>query len=222
MTPLRLHALLVLGLLAAGCSRPSAPQATPEYDQTTGRLKTLTFDANGNGRNDSVTYMDGAVALRTELDTDENGKVDRWDFYSADHSVDRVGFSRLNDGVMDAQAFYAPDGTLLRMELSSARDGRFDRVEYYENGLLTRSTEDTNGDNRPDKWDTFRVVSRGAGEEPQYAVATTAFDDAASGHPTRRFTYAADGSIAAVEIDPGGTGSFHPDPSSRVGAPAGR
>ena len=52
--------------------------------------------------------MDGTRIIRIELDLDENGKVERWDFYKAGGELEKVGLSRLNDGVMDAQAFYEP------------------------------------------------------------------------------------------------------------------
>lgn len=207
----RLHGLLAVVALTTACSSAAPPVTTKPvagYDPKTGRLKTLSVDANRNGRIETVSYMDGARIVRIELDQDENGKVDRWDFYDANRRLEKVGLSRQNDGVMDALAFYEADGVVARMEISTKRDGTFDRIEYYAKGVLTRSTDDANGDGRPDKWDTYAPVARPAAGDPEYAVVTTAFDDAGSGRPDRRFVYGEGGSIERVELDPDGDGVF--------------
>src|SRR5262245_7591801 len=107
---------MTLALLTA-CSGARRDTPAAEYDPDTGRLRRLVFDVTRNGHNDAVSYMDGTSVHRIELDLDENGRVDRWDFYGANRSLERVGFSRTNDGVMDAQAFYSPDAGLARIEL---------------------------------------------------------------------------------------------------------
>jgi hypothetical protein len=204
----KIHAVLLATVLTSACSAPSRalpPNAT--YDAKTGRLTTLRADANKNGAIDTLSYMDGTRILRIELDLDENGHVERWDFYGAEGELEKVGFSRLNDGVMDAQAFYTPSGELARMEVSTKRDGTFDRIELYVDGVLTRSSEDTNGDGRPDKWDEYRPLAS-AGAQAEYAVTATAFDDSGSGRPERRFVYGEGGVIQRVELDPDGDGVF--------------
>lgn len=184
----------------------------PHYDGETGRLRTLETDANKNGKIDTVSYMDGARILRIELDLDEDGRVERWDFYDAAGTLEKVGLSRSNDGVMDAVAFYDPAGELRRMEISTGANGRFDRVELYDHGVLSSSSDDTNGDGRPDKWDSYQAVPTSPPQPPGYAVTTTSFDDSGSGRPERRFVYGSNGAIARVEIDPDGDGRFVPIP----------
>ncbi|MSO30074.1 MAG: hypothetical protein EXQ48_03905 [Acidobacteria bacterium] len=127
-----------------------------DYDKTTGRLRRIEFDANKNGKNDTVGFMDGTQILRVELDLDENGKVERWDFYGPDQKLEKVGFSSRNDDLMDSVAFYQPDGVVARIELSPKRDGTFNRIEFYKHGSLDHSEEDADGDGRPDKWETYR------------------------------------------------------------------
>jgi hypothetical protein len=151
-----------------------------------------------NGRHDTVSIMDGARIYYVELDIDENGKADRWDFYRG-HTLERVGYSRLNDGVMDSQILYGPDSTVGRIELSTGRDGRFNRVEWYHAGVLTRSEEDTDGDDRPDKWATYRPNAGAGPNEPPYTIASVAFDDSGDGVPRRRVVYDANGR-SRVEI----------------------
>jgi hypothetical protein len=216
----RLVLLALAGLAMAGCSRQgdsggAKPQAT--YDATTGRLSKLVFDANKNGRNDSVSYMDGTTILRIELDLDENGTIDRWDFYKPDHTIEKVGFSRQNDGVMDAVTFYNGDRTINHIEISSKRDGRFDKTEFYDGNVLVRSEEDTDGDGRPDKWDTWAPLPGHQANEPAYSVTSSSFDDEGRGFPQRRFTFGPGGTVARVDVDPDGDGVFEPLGKGGVG-----
>ena len=202
--------LVVLALGAAGaCSRaPAGERPVADYDQGTGRLRRIAFDANKNGRNDTVSYMDGTRIIRVELDLDENGKVERWDFYRPDGKLEKVGFASRNDSVMDSQAFYEPAGVLQRIEISTKRDGRFDRTEFYEKNVLVRSQDDSNADGRPDKWDYYTPRPDHGPGEPAYAISATAFDDSGSGRPERRFVYGPKGSIARVEFDRDGSGNW--------------
>jgi hypothetical protein len=204
-----------LGIGLAACRQAQGDRPQASYDPKTGRLKTLVYDANKNGKNDAVSFMDGTRILRVELDWDENGKVERWDIYKPDRTLEKVGMSRRNDGVMDAQAFYAADGALQRIEVSTRRDGMFDRVEYYERDaetrdVMVRTSDDNDRDGRADKWDTYTRVANPPPGAPPYSVTSSAFDDEGTGKPTRRIVFAADGAVAHVEIDPDGDGVFVP------------
>ena len=189
----------LLATLGAACSRAAVEQPRAEYDRETGRIRRLTFDFDRNGHNDAVSIMDGTHIDHIELDFDEDGKVDRWDFYKGGPSLIYVGLSRLRDGVMDSRAFYGPAGDLLRIEVSTGRDDRFNRVEFYENEALVRSEEDTNGDGRPDKWETYRPNTHTLRNQPPYVVASVAFDDLGLGTPQRRLVYDENGHSVRVE-----------------------
>lgn len=201
-----MHSLAVLTAVIAGACSPSRSGARPpaEYDAETGRLRRLVVDVNENGRSDAVSVMDGARIEHVEVDLDENGKPERWDFYLGNTTLERVGLSRLNDGIMDAQAFYSAGGDIIRIEVSTQRDGRFNRVEFYERGLLVRSEEDTNGDGRADKWETYRPNVDAGPNEPPYAIASVAFDDSGRGRPERRVIYREAGEPSRVEVDTAG------------------
>ena len=209
----RTSGVLLAALIAASCSTSPGRAAAAAYDSKTGKLTTLSVDANRNGRVDAVSHMDGTRILRIEVDQDENGKVDRWDFYGADRKLERVGFSRQNDGVMDAVAYYQSEGVLSRMEVSTRRDGTFDRVERYTDGHLVEAAEDTDGDGRPDKWDEYKRATV-AGITDDVVVSTT-FDDSKRGTPERRFVYGSNGVIARVEFDRDGDGVFTATATSR-------
>jgi hypothetical protein len=207
--------MLAAGILAvtvSGCSTPTPSGEPPRTEYDRGRLSRVVFDANHNGKNDAVGLMDGTRIRRIELDLDENGKIDRWDIYDASRRLEKVGLSQRNDGVMDAQAYYRPNGDIARLELSTARDGRFNRTEFYEAGRLVRSEEDTDGDGRPDKWDSYRPNPKALAGEPAYAITSVAFDSSHRGIPDHRFVFSPNGSIALVESDPDGDGQFTPAP----------
>jgi hypothetical protein len=195
-----------LVLVAGGCADGPVPgRPVAEYDADSGRLRRLEFDALRNGRNNAVGIMDGTRIERIELDLDEDGLVDRWDFYRDGRRLDRVGFSQLKDGIMDAQAFYDAAGGVDRIEISTRRDGEFDRVEFYEDGRLVRGEIDRDGDGRVDAWETYRANPGARAGEPPFALASVAFDDSGDGVAERRIDYAPDGSlrVAALPAAPG-------------------
>ena len=79
-----------------GCGPDSAARKriSPEYDQTTGKLKLLKYDSNSDGKVDTWSYMDGARIVRIEIDQNEDGKIDRWEYYDENRKLEKIGFSR--------------------------------------------------------------------------------------------------------------------------------
>lgn len=200
-------------MAVASCSDPETERVRrttrPTYEKSTGKLIELTYDRNKNGRIDTWTDMDGTRPLRSRIDLDEDGKIDRWEYYGPDgKTLVKVGFSRKNDGKPDAWAYSGPDGRVSRVEISSTGDEhKIDRWEYYDAslarpngdaiGALVRAEEDTNGDGRPDKWETYE----------DGAIRTVTFDENHDGIPDRRLTYA-DGRLVLIESAPDASGRF--------------
>jgi len=193
--------LLLTVVCLAGCADADKERlmatTQPTYDQATGRLTNLTYDANRNGRIDTWTEMDGVQPLRSRIDRDEDGTVDRWEYYDDEGRLAKVGFSRHDDGKPDAWAFAGADGKVHRIEISSTGDEHgIDRWEYYDPsrgdaagfGALVRAEEDTNADARPDKWETYEAG----------AIQTVAFDEDGDGIPDRRLSYR-DSVVAVVD-----------------------
>jgi hypothetical protein len=202
--------LLAAHFSAIGCTDPEKERlkqtTRTSYDQKTGRLKELTFDANKNGTIDTWTEMDGSRPVRARIDRNEDGKMDRWEYYDDQGKLAKVGFSRADDGTPDAWAFSGADGKIERVEISSTHDEkRIDRWERYAPSASTRADlgtpiaddEDTNGDGKPDKWETFEGG----------ALKTAAFDENFDGKPDRRLTYEAGGTVL-IETDPDATGAY--------------
>lgn len=183
--------------MSLSCRSKEPSHVEPVYDKLTGKLQLLKYDSNRNGKVDTLSYMDGTRVLRIEIDQDEDGRLDRWEYYGADQKLERTGTSRANDGKEDAWLYAGPDGAIVRIDVSTRRDGKVNRTEHYEKDALIRAEEDSNEDGKPDKWETYeggRLVS-------------VAFDTTYRGTPDRRLIYGTEGS-ARLEVDPDGTGRF--------------
>ena len=171
---------------------------TPEYDAQTGKLRLLKYDSDGNGKVDTVSYMDGSRVVRIEIDKDEDGKVDRWEYYGARPEA-REGRHlprRRREGRrLVLRGCRTVPST--RLEISTQRDGKVTRIEHYQQTKLVAAEEDADGDGKIDKWETYD------GER----LSSVAFDTQHRGVPDRRLIYAPDGN-ARVEVDVKGDGHF--------------
>src|SRR5262249_53946845 len=203
--------LAVVCALAA-CSDPDRENirktTIPTYDKKTGKLTQLTYDRNHNGVIDTWTDMDGTRPVMSRIDLNEDGKIDRWEYYDEKGQLLKVGFSRKDDGKPDAWAFAGPDGTVVRVEISSTGDEKkIDRWEHYDpsragpdgtaSGALVSAEEDTHGDRRPD---TGEAYGKGG-------ITSVAFDEMGKGVPTRPLNYHA-GLLVQIDTDPDGKGGF--------------
>lgn len=166
--------------MSVGCGgAPQEQRVEATYDKTTGKLSQLTVDAANDGKPNITSYMDGTKFLRIEIDKNEDGKIDRWEYYGADQKLEKVGLSRSDDGKPDAWAFQGADGSIARVEVSTRRDGKVNRTEFYEKGALSRAEEDTDADGRADKWEQYESG----------ALVSVSFDTTKSGKPTTTIDY---------------------------------
>jgi hypothetical protein len=178
----------------------------PTYDKATGKLTELAYDSNHDGRPDTWTQMDGTRALRSRVDRDGDGRIDRWEEYDASGSIVKLGFSRKNDGRADAWISMAAEPGIQRIAMSSTGDEhKIDRWEYYDvskagdggRGVLVRVEEDSAGDGRVHKWETYR----------DGMLETVSFDEDGDGKPDRRLTYRGS-DLVAIESQPDASGRF--------------
>jgi len=117
-------------LACAGCREaPPAASIAPAYDST-GKLRLLTYDSNGDGKPDMWSYMDGSRVVRVEIDSNGDGAIDRREYYGTGQALERA-------------------------EIAVAYDARFTRTEFYEGGMLARVEEDADGNGAVDKWETY-------------------------------------------------------------------
>jgi hypothetical protein len=191
-------AMAILSSMCAGEPHEAASRISPVYNAETGRLEVLKYDANGNGKVDTWSHMDGAKVLWVEIDTDEDGVVDRWEYYTPDQKLLKVGLSRGHTGTPDSWVYRDPAGAVAKIEYSSKAKGVVDRTEIYEHDALVRVEEDTDGDQRVDRWETY----------VDGALATASYDTAHRGAPDHRLVYRPDGTLDRIETDPDATGTF--------------
>jgi hypothetical protein len=206
-----LAAMVVVSALPLACSDPDRDRlkATTKatYDPSTGRLTELTFDSNKNGKIDTWTEMEGTRPVRSRLDRDEDGRMDRWEYYDAAGRVTKVGFSRKNDGKPDAWAYSNGSGRIIRIDVSSGGDEhKIDRWEVYDPqgpagpdgiGPLVQVIQDTNGDGTRDKWERYKDGQ----------VLTAEFDQDGDERPDRRLTYR-NADVISIETAPDGRGGY--------------
>jgi hypothetical protein len=200
-----------VSLVCPACADPERERlkatTRASYDKTTGKLIELTLDANRNGRIDTWTEMDGTRPLRSRIDSDEDGVLDRWEYYDEAGRLAKVGFSRKQEGQPDAWVYSTPEGRVLRIEVSSTADeARIDRWELYDataapgpdgTGPLLRVEEDTNHDGRKDKWEVYETG----------AVRSAEFDENGDGRPDRRLTYRGQ-ALVLIETMPDASGMY--------------
>ena len=149
------------------------PEGVARYDPATGRLKRIDADINKNGRIETFGYWDANRLIRIEIDSDEDGKIDRWEHYGELNRLAKIGSSSQDDGTEDTWTFPDEKGLLSRVESDTDRDGRIDKREFYS------ANSDAPGD---------RVLT----------IVELDFDTA--GKPQRRLHYALDGSFEKSEI----------------------
>lgn len=211
--------VLVCGLLvcAAACSNAERDRvkATTQanYDRTTGKLTEITYDKNKNGRIDTWTKMDGSRPVSSEIDTDEDGKIDRWEEYGPDGKLVKVSWERpklptATDRTMkgrpDAVAFIGADGTTVeRIEYSEVSEltnkESVVRREFYSGTHLVRAEEDTLGLGYMDRFEV-------RGEDGR--LISVELDETGDGKPDRRLTYNEANVLVSIETEPDGHGGY--------------
>jgi hypothetical protein len=180
--------------LLAGCA---SEDARPVYGPDSRLLERIDYDTDRNGRVDARLYFSQGRPARLEVDANADGLVERWELYSRDGNMEKLGTSSLGDGRVDTWVTQA-DNTMT-FQMSTRRDGVIDRNEVHEGGLLRRLELDTNRDGRPDQWQRFEGGR----------VAEVAFDTTLqASKPDRRLIYGRDGTVARVEADIEGNGRF--------------
>ena len=194
---------LSASVLGAACKDPERDRlkqtTIPTYDAKTGKLTELTYDFNKNGKIETWTQMDGARPVSARQDLDEDGRMDRWEYYNEAGTLVKVGLSRRDRGTPDTWAYPDAQGQIQRVEVSSTGDEKaIDRWETYSGNILAKAEEDTNADGRPDKWEEYE---RGA-------LKTASFDENKDGAADRRLTYDVSGSVVLIETEADGRLGF--------------
>ncbi len=148
-------------------------------------------------------FLENESAVRSEVDADEDGVVERWEYYDESGQLEKIGSFSMDDGQVDTWLFPDGKGGISRIERSMARDGLVSRWEYYKGEQLVRTEEDTDGDGEVDQWERHT-----GGVMVEISLDTTF----SRRQPDRRLTYSPDGTLLSIEVDPDGDGEFLPGP----------
>ena len=126
----RILSVAVLVAALGACREPSSrAEASGTYDAD-GKLRLVTYDRNGNGRPDAWAEMDGTRLVRVEIDQNEDGVIERREYYDTRQALEKV-------------------------ELSTRSDGKITRTEFYDRGVLVRAEQDADGNGAVDRWETY-------------------------------------------------------------------
>lgn len=115
------------------------PRVRRVFDEKTGRLELVKYDASGNLRFDMWSYMDAERVVRIEYDDNEDGLMDYWEYLRADQSTDRLDADTDGDGQPDHRTLFAPDGSITA---DFNLDGRSDSVGSDANRPIPAPTEE--------------------------------------------------------------------------------
>ena len=180
----KLYAVLMVAASLAACERE---RVSPVYD-TAGAIRRLDYDTNRDGQIDMRAYLESGRTVRIEADGNGDGVVDRWEYYTPDGQLERLGTSSESDGIEDTWVVETGNG--MQVDVATRRDGVADRHEFHEGGVLVRAEQDTNGDGRLDQWQHFTD-----GKLRELLIDTSL----SSGRPDQRLEYGPDGSLQHVD-----------------------
>lgn len=155
-----------------------------------GRLERLLEDRNGDGRAEVVTLFDEeGRPSSSEIDSDGDGVVDRWQRYAPTGGLRRVEASRRRRGAPDVWEDLDGDGRVVKREVDDDGDGTPDRVENLAPPPLRRVEHDPDAQGRSHRWEVFEGA-RLAAEE---------LDTNGDGTPDRRLVRGALGELVRIE-----------------------
>jgi antitoxin component YwqK of YwqJK toxin-antitoxin module len=186
---------------AAACQRQQKPERVAEgylfekgpyqgfYDGA-GKLTRLLYDQNGDKKADVVMlfYPNGRLR-QVEADTDFDGKIDRWQYYSELGVAEKEGYSSAGNAKPDTWQYFDAKGNLTRREIDENEDGKVDRIESFQNGRVVAVGIDSDGDGKIERWQTW-VDGRVVSEE---------LDIDGDGISDRRLRYGANGRLVGMD-----------------------
>jgi hypothetical protein len=176
------------------------PFEQTSYDLHTHALVRRVVDRNQDGVSDRIITYEGLGGARLEeMDTDFDGRVDRWDTFGATGQRLRSASARTGSRP-DRVASYDRAGLLDRVETDADLDGIFEVVQIHEAGRLAETRIDTDGNGRVDRIQDFRAGY----------LAFEDFDTNEDGRSDLRLTFAKDGTLINVS-------TTHPDNRSAAG-----
>jgi len=131
--------LTIITIVASTTCRPGAEQLSPSpspagilhqkgpyqaYYGPDGKIERLLKDEDGDGRAEAVIlYWPNGKIRAGEIDSDRDGIVDRWEYYSTAGVLEKVGTSRKKQPRPDQWDIIDPNGRVVRREFDDDGDG---------------------------------------------------------------------------------------------------
>lgn len=179
------------------------PFEQTSFDLDTHAVVRRVIDRNQDGVSDRIITYQGLGAARIEeMDTDFDGRVDRWDTFGATGQRLRSATAR-GGARADRVATYDHRGLLERVETDADLDGVFEIIQIHESGRLAETRVDTDRNGRTDRIQDFRAGY----------LAFEDFDTNEDGRSDLRLNFARDGSLIRVTTprpDSRRSGEAHP------------
>jgi hypothetical protein len=158
------------------------------YDRW-GRIARIEHDSNGDGKADRISYHNAQrTPYRIEVDTDLDGRMDRWESYDERGTLLKFGVSRQGRGP-DMWVIVDLQGRPQRREYDDDHDGKIERAEILRGVHVIRTEIDGDRDGRIDRWQSW-VGSLVVSEE---------LDTDSDGKPDRRVHFSRRGGIVRTE-----------------------
>jgi hypothetical protein len=156
-----------------------------------GKLTRLLYDQNGDKKADVVMlFYPSGKPRQVESDTDFDGKIDHWQYYSESGALEKEGFSRGGGAQPDTWQYFDVKGHVIRREIDEKGDGKIDRIENIQDGRVVAVGIDSDGDGKIERWQTW-VGGRVVSEE---------LDTDGDGISDRRLRYGANGHLVGMDI----------------------
>ncbi|TDJ52334.1 MAG: hypothetical protein E2O44_00740, partial [Nitrospina sp.] len=115
----------------------------------------VAIDSDFDGKIDQWQYRTAeGKKIKVEYDRDGDGTVEHVEFFRGDNQLERAEF--YSDGKINQTQFYSESGKILRVERDSDQDGRVDWWEFFDTAeKIVRVEADQKGDGRVDFWQFF-------------------------------------------------------------------
>ena len=179
-------AAILLAALAAGCRLPASAPPPAHHLVEKGH-----FQALYGGPDNHLE--------RVVYDADGDHRAEVVTIFGPGGRPLRAQIDTDNDGIVDRWEYYAPDGRIAKVGTARRHPGRPDLWTYPDGfGGVSRREYDDDGDGRPER----------AEDLLDGVVIAEEYDTDGDGKWDRRLVRARDGSIARIDTDPKGDGSW--------------
>jgi hypothetical protein len=115
----------------------------------------LESDVNLDGHPETRSFFKGALLKIREMDNNNDGKIDRRNFYNDKGKIIKVEKDENSTGKINITWYYNDQEEAVRAEKDDNGDGNIELWFHYNNGFVTMVEEDRNLDGKADLWEIY-------------------------------------------------------------------